>query len=419
MAGCFLLSENLRAHDSIQDHERSRRKGRKLAAKAVSPLGNLGGLLLTLNPSSAFVPSSIFVHPPMVNHVGATRSGPLRAATFQRPQRTGGYNAVSMSNSPGDILESLIQSLPTFRNPFDSEAEFAEYAAKTPIVILPGFGNDAKDYISPLGEEQETGMVAALNKRGFVNVQVLPVQRLEWARVIGGLLDGAWYSGEQSPYGNAYGWYISRARAEIKAASEKSGTKVVLVGHSAGGWLARAILGDGTTPWDEESSSAGQDYVSTLVTLGAPHFPPPDSSKCATRGALSFVSDQFPGAFLASKGIQYITVAGDSVTGMDVAAAKATEDNAELDDLYTRRGEGSAQRVAFVNYEAVSGDGTLSGDGVIPLKAAHLQGARQITIAGVRHSFNEAGTAQLAKSWYGSDEVVAEWLKAIDVNRKR
>jgi pimeloyl-ACP methyl ester carboxylesterase len=52
---------------------------------------------------------------------------------------------------------------------------------------------------------------------------------------------------------------------------------VVLVGHSAGGWLARAVLADGT--WmagnsAETSSTDSSDLVCGLVTLGAPHFPP-------------------------------------------------------------------------------------------------------------------------------------------------
>ena len=48
------------------------------------------------------------------------------------------------------------------------------------------------------------------------------------------------------------------------------GGPVTLIAHSAGGWLARVyLLGFGT---------AG---ITRLVTLGAPHLPPPPESKCA------------------------------------------------------------------------------------------------------------------------------------------
>jgi pimeloyl-ACP methyl ester carboxylesterase len=51
------------------------------------------------------------------------------------------------------------------------------------------------------------------------------------------------------------------------------GGPVTLIAHSAGGWLARVyLLGFGT---------AG---ITRLVTLGAPHLPPPPDSKCALAG---------------------------------------------------------------------------------------------------------------------------------------
>ena len=40
------------------------------------------------------------------------------------------------------------------------------------------------------------------------------------------------------------------------------GDKALLIGHSAGGWLARAVLLD--EAW-------GKEFVRGLVTLGAPH----------------------------------------------------------------------------------------------------------------------------------------------------
>jgi len=262
--------------------------------------------------------------------------------------------------------------------------------SRTPVVILPGFGNDSIDYIAPFGES-ENGLVAVLRRRGL-DVSVLPVKRTEWIRVAGGLADPSFYSSKQLAEGIAYGWYVKRARESIEEAATRSGSKVLVVAHSAGGWLARAALA--------ECSGS----VDTLVTLGAPHFPPPDRSSCATRGALASVDNRFPGA--AEQNVRYVTVAGDFAG------------NKGLEEVYSRRGEGSVERVSVTNYEAVGGRGDMRGDGVIPIEFAHLEGAKQVTLEGVGHSINEAGTTSPSKKWYGSEEVVDSWLEFCGIERE-
>ena len=83
----------------------------------------------------------------------------------------------------------------------------------------------------------------------------------------------------------------------------------------------------------------------------------------------------------------------------------------EADEVYAKRGEGSAARVAFTNYQALAGDGEAEGDGVIPVGCAHLPGALQLTLDGVLHSINEAGTTLPTERWYGSESVVDRWLE--------
>jgi pimeloyl-ACP methyl ester carboxylesterase len=271
-----------------------------------------------------------------------------------------------------------------FSSPFDNK----KTAVKPTVVICPGFGNDMVDYIAPLGAPESTGFKSALERRGF-DVKIVPVQRLDWIRVGMGLFDPAFWQNNQLASGNAYGWYLERARATI---AECGDGKVLVVAHSAGGWLARATLGQD-----------GIDNVCGLVTLGAPHAPPPDGINCATRGALKNTNNSYPGAFL--KDIPYITVAGNVVTGGE-------ELRREVDKIYSERGERSAQNVAKINYEALLGafEG-VSGDGVIPTTIAHLEGAQQITLDGVLHSINEAGTTMPTDSWYGSEKIVDLWLE--------
>jgi len=108
---------------------------------------------------------------------------------------------------------------------------------KTPVVICPGFGNDSIDYEAPLGQSREIGLVSALERRGFSPnlVQIVPVRRVDWARVAGGLLDPSFYRGEALPTGKGYGWYVQRVRETIdQAYMEGGGEKVLLLGHSAG-----------------------------------------------------------------------------------------------------------------------------------------------------------------------------------------
>ena len=293
-----------------------------------------------------------------------------------------------------------------------------------PVVVLPGFGNCDIDYKTPMGQPEDKGLCAALGRRGFDDVTVVEVPRWEWLRVAGGLLDPLFWLCKQQPDGLAYGWYVRRARDTIDAAHRRSDERVLVLAHSAGGWLARAALGDGEWPSGERTSSV----VCGVVTLGAPHFPPrAGSPPCATRGALAFCDEQLPGALLASEGVAYVTVAGAAITGnqqrpSDGAAAydptvPAREMLAgggaaptEADEVYARRGEGSAARVAFTNYQALAGDGGALGDGVIPVGCAHLEGAEQITLEGVLHSINEAGTTLPTERWYGSEAVIDRWL---------
>ena len=54
--------------------------------------------------------------------------------------------------------------------------------------------------------------------------------------------------------------------------------EVIYVGHSAGGWLARAALGDGTPESSLARLNAAED-VCGLVTLGTPHLPPPEGAE--------------------------------------------------------------------------------------------------------------------------------------------
>ena len=90
-----------------------------------------------------------------------------------------------------------------------------------PVVILPGFGNADVDYKTPFNQPEDKGLVAVLQRRG-ADVTVMDLPRWEWIRVAGGLFDPQFWLGNQRPDGLAYGWYLARARAAIKAASQRA-----------------------------------------------------------------------------------------------------------------------------------------------------------------------------------------------------
>lgn len=311
--------------------------------------------------------------------------------------------------------------------------------SKIPVVICPGFGNDQIDYLNPLEQGTDAGFVSALSRRGFNPdlIRVMPLDRIEWVRVAGGLFDiPNFYTGNCRPDGLGYGWYVQRLRNTIEEAYNSAGRdeKVIMIGHSAGGWLARAALGDGS--WDdmvditamndandasgdgatESSSPRASDRVRALVTIGAIHKPPAGdaASTCVTRGALSYLDQMYPGAFLAEEGVAYVSVGGDAVFGRK-QPKEGEEDDAksgsqEANDVYKVRGEGSSPSVAYTAYDAVSGDGERTGDGVVPLDWALLDGSRTIVLDGVVHSINEAGTTLPTDRWYGAEGVVDRWL---------
>jgi pimeloyl-ACP methyl ester carboxylesterase len=166
-----------------------------------------------------------------------------------------------------------------------------------PFVILPGFGNDQVDYVTPNGLPEEVGLVAALERRGISAVSVVPIQRTDWLNVARGLTDLGFVAGNAQPEGPAFSWYVAKAKATVeravaareKSAEASSDARVVLVGHSAGGWLARALCAVAGDEWVRQN-------IRGVVTLGAPHTSPPPEVADQTRGTIPAVNKRAPGA---------------------------------------------------------------------------------------------------------------------------
>lgn len=253
------------------------------------------------------------------------------------------------------------------------------------FLILPGFGNDAIDYINPLKRGINFGIVQSLSKRGY-DVDVVPIQRYQWLNILSGLFSPGFWKNSCKPQ-DLFGFYFTAVDDSVREIKGNSDQPLILIGHSAGGWLARGILGNGI--WEAGyQRTFTSDLVIGLITLGAPHLPPIETAPDMTRGALRYVDASYPGAHLNSEtdqSIFYVTVAGTAVMG-DLSAV-----------------EGSMNKFATGSYTQVTGKpGDVIGDGVVPLSHAHLDNAEKVTLD-CFHSIQ-------SDNWYGGDSVIDKWL---------
>lgn len=263
-----------------------------------------------------------------------------------------------------------------------------------PFVILPGFGNDAIDYMEPNGQPRTVSLSAALERRGASNVAVVPIERSQWVNVARGLGDLDFVRGNAQPEGPTYRWYLESAKTTVEStvaarrAAQEAGDKdprVVLIGHSAGGWLARALCVCEGDEW-------AQRHVRGIVTLGAPHGSPPEGAD-QTRGTIVNINKRAPGAYLSKGGgIFYVTVSSEKVVG---------------------DADGSpAQKNAFTAYSLVLGRGKgVAGDGFVPIEAAFLDGAEHLKLD-CYHS-GGANDPWPLDDWYGAERNVDAWLGCV------
>ncbi|GAB4822294.1 hypothetical protein N2152v2_009340 [Parachlorella kessleri] len=304
-----------------------------------------------------------------------------------------------------------------------------------PVVVLPGFGNCARDYQEPFGDA-DAGIVAALKRRGF-QPYVLPIERSDWLQVGRALLTRAYWAGSCTTH-PGYSFYLERLKQLVdKARLETGCDQVDLVAHSAGGWLGRAFIGQqqykgGTDSSDDEPHEA----VRALVTLGTPHTgTPAEKGRCRTGGALSWVNSMWPGAYFADQGVKYVSVGSRAVVGDATVDRRTLPGYAhgsymEVRQVYhvavvlwvprTQAGGFSdgLSCVESLPLEAlpackVCGEGHgVEGDAVVPLKSALLEGSEHVVLDHVLHSMSRIRTfgEKAETEWYGSDSVVDSWL---------
>jgi pimeloyl-ACP methyl ester carboxylesterase len=249
---------------------------------------------------------------------------------------------------------------------------------KSPVVILPGLGNASEDYDE---------LVSLVRARGHV-VQVADVKRIDWLRNAAGAVTPEYWRGTLAPRPTV-DWYLTRVRDAVQEVRRddgnvaSSGSKVTLLAHSAGGWLARVYL--------DAFDDAGED-VGALVTLGSPMKPTPKDVPGVidqTRGILDWVADNCRKCDELSPGISVTCVAGTYKRGSDSIT-------------------GGAQAFACgLGYKQVCGDANVEGDGITPVDTALMDGAEHIVLEGVYHT--PLGSNSSERKWYGSPDIFDAW----------
>ncbi|KAI3826885.1 hypothetical protein L1987_00945 [Smallanthus sonchifolius] len=271
-----------------------------------------------------------------------------------------------------------------------------------PAVILPGLGNNTGDY-----------QKLALTLQGYgVSTVVAKVSRIDWLRNAAGLVDPNYWRGTLQPR-PVLDWYLNRVDEAVNEALKQSqGGSLSIIGHSAGGWLARVYM--------EEFTEANNN-IALLLTLGSPLQPPPKGLPGVvdqTRGLLDYVEKNCRKAVYAPES-RYVCIAGRYIQGSrffgdsepastaPVAIEQSVPVTSESGTLIST---GATFRTRFVGqgYKQVCGQADVWGDGVVPEVSAHLEGALNVSFDGVYHS--PVGSDDESRPWYGSPAIVEQWV---------
>ena len=313
-----------------------------------------------------------------------------------------------------------------------------------PVLIIPGFLSSDDEY---------EGMADALRRfDASADVFVVPLETKDWyPTLLGGdfraILDK-----------------VDRAATEALRASGSppEGKTLRVVGHSAGGWLARTWLG--SSPYMGRVYG-GAKKTRVLLTLGTPHYSlerypfgrvseklfadaearadfereavfsqrkrldddddedaraeSPWTASRAAESTLALTNFRYPGAFEA--GVRYVSVCGRGVVGatprrwvaesLRFTEKRFTDGNETSGNANARlRAPATLASVgAGVSYAASCGscDG-VDGDGVTPLRSAMLRGATEIVLEGVTHKAKPTND-ESGDAWYGAAPVVRTW----------
>jgi len=222
-----------------------------------------------------------------------------------------------------------------------------------------------------------------LLERGAPAVLVAPIWTPDWMIAA---------ARGQGPIATRVGRTLLDASAASAASPASGGAPVLVIGHSAGGVIARILTAP--EPFAGRAMN-GSARIGAIVTLGSPQMFDARRRGSERMGETAlWANEHIPGAFWAPR-TGYLCVASDAIIGSAAGDRKARR----VDGFY--RGVISAP------------DGeAISGDGVVPVQAALLSGVESIVLHDAEHA------NVIAKHWYGdADHVDAWWPRAVEIWR--
>lgn len=253
----------------------------------------------------------------------------------------------------------------------------ADPADLDPVVLVAGGLLTAPGWYRP--------MASGLRARGAADVVIARVFPPDWVlATVRGL----------GPITTRVGRALLEAGERSVASPTSRGAPVLLVGHSAGGLVGRLL----TSPDPFEGRRlAASGRIGALVTLGTPHLVGDDArwgSRVAEAGA-RFANRHVPGPFFAPT-TGYLAVGSRYVVGH-----RAGED-----------GRARFVRRLYEDVHPAPDQPIVAGDGLIPLEAALLPGARSVVLEDAVHG------PGARDPWYGQDaQLDAWWPVALEVWR--
>ena len=224
------------------------------------------------------------------------------------------------------------------------------------VLIIGGFATMPPNYI---------GLRRRLLRRGAVRVDICQLWPPDW--LLAGMV--------------GFGPIMRRAGRAIATTYRAGGRRpIIVMGHSAGGIVARLAMSE--RPFNGRVAGVSE-AVGCLVTLGTPHGlgTLTNRHRHAGQAAVAFLERESPGAYFAPRA-SYLTVGGQ----MQLAAPSWP----------------AGRFVAELFRMLVGEEAATDGDGIVPISAAHLDGARQLNLLGIRHGV-------IGSPWYGDEEVIDAW----------
>ena len=270
----------------------------------------------------------------------------------------------------------------------------APSTAQKCVIILPAQLGIEEDYEELIQNIQESLPSKSSDKIKFYTT---PLKRLDWVL---GLLPSAlskdYFAGTLKPK-TTLDFYFKKIEQSIERAimdNRGEDVEITIIAHSIGGWVIRAFL-------TECASEETRRSIKKVISLGTPHNQPPTGSLFEkvdqTRGLLTHINSNYPGSFYND--IEYISVVSSKIKG-----------ELQLQDR--------SALLAYVSYSALCGDGTVVGDGIVPVGTSTLAGSVIIDCGDAYHSNYVPTPLQSIVDreilWYGSKgEILNQWIKYI------